>query len=36
MIDLFFERYGHHPQVLGGVLGEESAALLRSFFSALR
>ena len=36
VIDLFFERYGHHPQVLGGVLGEESAALLRSFFSALR
>ena len=36
VIDLFFERYGHRPQVLGGVLGEESAALLRSFFSALR
>ena len=36
VIDLFFERYGHHPQVLGGVLGEEAAALLRAFFSALR
>ncbi|MBR0208761.1 MAG: nucleoside deaminase [Oscillospiraceae bacterium] len=36
VIDLFFERYGHHPQVLGGVLAEEAAALLRSFFSALR
>lgn len=36
VIDLFFERYGHHPQVLGGVLGEESAALLRAFFSSLR
>lgn len=36
VIDLFFERYGHHPQVLGGVLGEESAALLRAFFSMLR
>ena len=36
VIDLFFERYGHHPQVLGGVLGEESAELLRAFFSALR
>ena len=36
VIDLFFERYGHHPKVLGGVLGEEAAALLRAFFSALR
>ena len=36
VIDLFFERYGHHPQVHGGVLDEEAAALLKSFFSALR
>ena len=36
VIDLFFERYGHRPKVLGGVLGEESAALLRAFFSSLR
>ncbi len=36
VIDLFFERYGHRPKVLGGVLGEESAALLRDFFSSLR
>ena len=36
VIDLFFERYGHHPKVLGGVLGAESAALLRDFFSSLR
>ena len=36
VIDLFFERYGHHPQVRGGVLGAESAALLRAFFGALR
>ena len=36
VIDLFFERYGHQPKVLGGVLGEESAALLRAFFSSLR
>ena len=36
VIDLFFERYGHHPKVLGGVLAEESAALLRGFFSSLR
>ena len=36
VIDLFFERYGHHPRVRGGVLAEDSAALLRDFFSALR
>ena len=36
VIDLFFERYGHQPKVLGGVLGEESAALLRAFFTSLR
>jgi tRNA(adenine34) deaminase len=36
VIDLFFERYGHHPSVRGGVLGEESAALLRAFFTSLR
>ena len=36
VIDLFFERYGHHPKVLGGVLADESAALLRDFFSSLR
>lgn len=36
VIDLFFERYGHQPKVLGGVLSEEAASLLRAFFSALR
>lgn len=36
VIDLFFERYGHHPRVYGGVLGMESAALLGEFFAALR
>ena len=36
VIDLFFERYGHWPKVLGGVLGEEAAALLRAFFTSLR
>ena len=36
VIDLFFERYGHSPAVRGGVLAEESAALLRAFFGALR
>lgn len=36
VIDLFFERYGHQPKVLGGVLSEEAASMLRAFFSALR
>ena len=36
VIDLFFERYPHHPRVFAGCLAEESAALLRSFFSSLR
>ena len=36
VIDLFFERYGHRPKVLGGVLSDEAAALLRTFFSSLR
>ena len=36
VIDLFFERYGHSPKVLGGLLADESAALLRDFFGALR
>ena len=36
VIDLFFERYGHRPQVYGGVRGEESASLLRDFFKNKR
>ena len=36
VIDLFFERYGHRPQVYGGVGGEESASLLRDFFKNKR
>lgn len=36
VINLFEERYGHRPAVYGGVLGEECAALLRSFFEAMR
>ena len=32
VVDLFFERYGHRPAVLPGVLGEDCAALLRGFF----
>ena len=36
VINLFEERYGHRPAIYGGVLGEECAALLRSFFEAMR
>ena len=36
VINLFEERYGHRPAIYGGVLEEECAALLRSFFAALR
>ena len=32
VIDLFQERYGHRPQVYGGVLAEDCAALLQDFF----
>ena len=36
VIDLFFERYGHTPKVYGGVLEEDCASLMRSFFSEKR
>jgi len=36
VINLFEERYGHHPAVYGGVLAEECAGLLSSFFQKLR
>ena len=36
VIDLFFERYGHHPRVYNGVLESDCAALLRDFFQAKR
>ena len=36
VIDLFMERYGHHPAVFSEVLGEDCAALLRSFFQDRR
>ena len=36
VINLFEERYGHHPAVYGGVLAGECAQLLSEFFSALR
>ena len=36
VINLFEERYGHHPAVYGGVLAEECADVLSAFFEALR
>ena len=36
VINLFEERYGHRPAVYGGVLAGECAAVLRSFFEAMR
>ena len=36
VINLFEERYGHHPAVYGGVLAEDCARLLSDFFQNLR
>ncbi len=36
ILDLFREPFNHHPEVTGGILAEESAALLSSFFRKLR
>ena len=36
VINLFEERYGHHPAVFGGVLAEECAGVLSAFFEKLR
>ena len=36
VIDLFSENYGHRPAVYGGVLGEDCAKLLRTFFRGRR
>jgi tRNA(adenine34) deaminase len=36
VVDLFSLPYNHRPQVLGGVLREECAALLKDFFRELR
>ena len=36
VINLFEERYGHHPRLYGGVLAEECAAILKRFFEKLR
>ena len=36
VLNLFEERFNHHPRVYGGVLEADCAALLREFFQALR
>ena len=36
VVDLFSERYGHHPAVYGGVLENECAELLTDFFKIIR
>ena len=36
VLNLFEERYGHHPAIYGGVLAEDCAAALRAFFGGLR
>jgi tRNA(adenine34) deaminase len=36
VINLFMERYGHAPSVVGGILEEECRALMSEFFRKLR
>jgi len=36
VINLFMEPYGHSTQITGGILADESSALLSGFFSELR
>ena len=36
IINLFMEPYGHSPQITGGILADECAALLSEFFGKLR
>lgn len=36
VIDLFSERYGHHPAVYGGILESECTTLLTDFFKKIR
>ena len=35
-LNLFEERFNHHPRIYGGLLEGECAALLQGFFSGLR
>lgn len=36
VLNLFEENFRHHPKIVGHILEENCAALLKSFFSALR
>ena len=36
VINLFEERYGHHPAIYGGVLREDCAGVLSDFFHTVR
>ena len=36
VINLFEERYGHHPAIYGGILREECAGVLSDFFRTVR
>ena len=36
VLNLFMENFPHHPQLVGGILGEECAAELCEFFRRLR
>ena len=36
VLNLFEERFNHHPRIYGGVLEAECSALLQSFFQTLR
>ena len=36
VLNLFMENFPHHPQLVGGILGEDCAAVLSEFFRKLR
>ena len=36
VLNLFMENFPHHPQLVGGVLGEDCAVVLSDFFRSLR
>ena len=36
VINLFMERYGHSPQIVGGILEDECIDVLKKFFEKLR
>lgn len=36
VINIFMERYGHSPQIVGGIMDNECKAVLKEFFEKLR